>query len=75
MRTMFTAAERARIEIDEEDPNIEAEARKIFGATTDVWLDQQNTLFHGRAPRSLIGTDAEDELRQALRALKYGAFS
>jgi len=41
----------------------------------DAWLDTPNARFAGDKPRELIGTDREWNLRNMLRAIKYGQFS
>jgi hypothetical protein len=39
------------------------------------WLNTPNTLFAGRKPKDLIGTEDEYQLRNAIRAIKHGVFS
>jgi hypothetical protein len=69
------ARQHAAQEIDREDPDTVQEARNVLGPRADAWLDEGNTLFAGRSPRSLVGTDQEEQVREVLRAAKYGAFS
>jgi hypothetical protein len=40
-----------------------------------TWLDTPNSRFGGDKPRDLIGTDRKWNLRNVLRAIKYGQFS
>jgi uncharacterized protein (DUF2384 family) len=65
----------AESSIDEEDADLVQEALNVLGANAGTWLDTGNTLFGGRSPRSLVGTDQEEQVREVLRGLKYGAFS
>lgn len=42
---------------------------------SDLWLNTGNTLFMGRTPIDLIGTEDEQRLREVVGAIKYGQFS
>ena len=57
-----------------ESPDILMDVRAVV-PHADLWLDAANSMFAGETPRSLIGTDREIWLRDALRAIKYGLYS
>jgi uncharacterized protein (DUF2384 family) len=42
---------------------------------SERWMDTPNRHFGARKPKDLIGTEFEGELRNLVRAVKYGMFS
>lgn len=42
---------------------------------TDEWLNTPNSNYEGQPPKSWIGTDKEQILREDLLRMKYGIFS
>ena len=61
-------------ETQDEKIDLLQEARQVV-PDADNWLNTENTLFMGRKPIDLIGTEDEPRLRSVLGAIKYGLFS
>ena len=61
----------------DEMADIREEVRDFFGDAQlgDQWLATGNSLFGGRKPEELIGMPDEDQLRNAIRLIKYVGMS
>lgn len=58
--------------LPDESADVTEDVKNMIGDGYERWLDTPHFWLNGRTPRSVIGTEQEEELRYLLRHLRYG---